>query len=105
MLNMQEIQNLENSEILLQKKTNDKKTLLDLDGTLVHSQFQPFDISSDIILKIESKGELHDIHVLVRLVMKKFLENMGKIYKIVIFTTLVSKYADPLLDILDNDKN
>ena len=106
MLNMQEIQNLQNSEILLPKKTSDKKTLvLDLDETLVHSQFQPFDIPSDITLKIELEGELHDIHVLVRPGVKEFLENMGKIYEIVIFTASVSKYADPLLDIIDKEKN
>ena len=106
MLNMQEIQNLQNSDILLPKKTCDKKTLvLDLDETLVHSQFQPFDVPSDITLKIELEGELHDIHVLVRPGVKEFLESMGKIYEIVIFTASVSKYADPLLDILDKDKN
>ena len=106
MFNMQEIQNLENPDYLLPKKTCDKKTLvLDLDETLVHSQFQPFDVPSDITLKIELEDELHDIHVLVRPGVKEFLENMGKIYEIVIFTASVSKYADPLLDILDKEKN
>ena len=50
---MQEVQNL-NSDNLLPKKNCDKKTLvLDLDETLVHSQFQPFNVPSDITLKIE----------------------------------------------------
>ena len=102
---MQEVQNL-NSDNLLPKKNCDKKTLvLDLDETLVHSQFQPFNVPSDITLKIELENEIHDIHVLVRPGVKEFLENMGKIYEIVIFTASVSKYADPLLDILDKDKN
>ena len=106
MFNIQEMQNLDNSDNLLPKKTCDKKTLvLDLDETLVHSQFQPFDVPSDITLKIELEDELHDIHVLVRPGVKEFLENMGKIYEIVIFTASVSKYADPLLDILDKEKN
>ncbi len=106
MLNMAEAQNLENSDYFLPKKTCNKKTLvLDLDETLVHSQFQPFSVPSDIILKVELEEELHDIHVMVRPGVKEFLENMGKIYEIVIFTASVSKYADPLLDILDKDKN
>ncbi len=34
----------------------------------------------------------------------KFLQRMGKIYEIVIFTASMSKYADPLIDILDTHK-
>ena len=91
---------------LLPKSSSDKKTLvLDLDETLVHSQFQPFDVPSDIILKIELENELHDIHVMVRPGVSEFLKTMGKIYEIVIFTASVSKYADPLLDIIDKEKN
>ena len=91
---------------LLPKSSSNKKTLvLDLDETLVHSQFQPFDVPSDIILKIELENELHDIHVMVRPGVSEFLKNMGKIYEIVIFTASVSKYADPLLDIIDKEKN
>ena len=91
---------------LLPKQSSDKKTLvLDLDETLVHSQFQPFDVPSDIILKIELENEFHDIHVMVRPGVSEFLKNMGKIYEIVIFTASVSKYADPLLDIIDKEKN
>ena len=91
---------------LLPKQSSNKKTLvLDLDETLVHSQFQPFDVPSDITLKIELENELHDIHVMVRPGVSEFLKNMGKIYEIVIFTASVSKYADPLLDIIDKEKN
>ena len=91
------------SSYLLPKQSSDKKTLvLDLDETLVHSQFQPFDSPSDIILKIELEN---DIHVMVRPGVSEFLKNMGKIYEIVIFTASVSKYADPLLDIIDKEKN
>ena len=94
------------SSYLLPKQSSDKKTLvLDLDETLVHSQFQPFDAPSDIILKIELENEFHDIHVMVRPGVSEFLKNMGKIYEIVIFTASVSKYADPLLDIIDKEKN
>ena len=106
MNNIPEVKNLDNLDNLLPKKSGDKKTLvLDLDETLVHSQFQPFDVPSDITLKIELEDELHDIHVMVRPGVKEFLENMGKIYEIVIFTASVSKYADPLLDIIDKEKN
>ena len=87
---------------LLPPKISNKKTLvLDLDETLVHSNFIPFQIPSDVIIKIELENIIHDIHVLVRPGVKEFLEKMSKKYEIVIFTASLSKYADPLLDIID----
>ena len=87
---------------LLPPKISDKKTLvLDLDETLVHSGFIPFNCPSDVIIKIELDNNIHDIHVLVRPGVKEFLEKMSKRYEIVIFTASLSKYADPLLDIID----
>ena len=94
----------ENFNYLLPKRNINKKTLvLDLDETLVHSQFDPFDRPSDINLRIEIENEMHDIYVMVRPGVKHFLENMGKIFEIVIFTASLSKYADPLIDIIDED--
>ena len=87
---------------LLPPKLSNKKTLvLDLDETLVHSNFLPFPRPSDVIIQIELDNEIHDIHVLVRPGVKEFLEKMSKRYEIVIFTASLSKYADPLLDIID----
>ena len=92
-------------ELLLPPKMSKKKTLvLDLDETLVHSQFGAFNIPSDVIINIEIENELHDIHVLIRPGVKEFLEKMSKKYEIVIFTASISKYAGPLLDILDKEK-
>ena len=92
-------------ELYLPPNSSKKKTLvLDLDETLVHSQFGPFNIPSDVVINIEIENELHDIHVLIRPGVKEFLEKMSKKYEIVIFTASISKYAGPLLDILDKDK-
>ena len=89
---------------LLSPKTCQKKTLvLDLDETLVHSQFLPFPIKSDAILKINIQEQVQDIHVLIRPGVQTFLQRLSKLYEIVIFTASVSKYADPLLDLLDKD--
>ena len=85
-------------------KTGKKTLVLDLDETLVHSQFGPFDIPSDVVINIEIENEIHDIHVLVRPGVKEFLEKISKKYEIVIFTASISKYAGPLLDILDKNK-
>ena len=91
-----------NDEILLPPKTNKKKTLvLDLDETLVHSQFMEFSDKSDLVIQIEIENEIHDIHVKVRPGVKEFLEKMEKIFELVVFTASISKYADPLLDLID----
>ena len=90
---------------LLPPKTTDKKTLvLDLDETLVHSSFIPFPIPSDLIIQIELENEIHDIHILIRPYVKEFLEKMSKRFEIVIFTASISKYANPLLDLIDKNK-
>ena len=92
-------------ELLLPPNLTQKKTLvLDLDETLVHSQFGPFNIPSDVVINIEIENELHDIHVLIRPGVKEFLEKMAEIFEIVIFTASISKYAGPLLDLLDKKK-
>ena len=90
-----------NNGLLPPKITNKKTLVLDLDETLVHSNFIPFNCPSDVIIKIELENIIHDIHVLVRPGVKEFLEKMSKKYEIVIFTASLSKYADPLLDIID----
>ena len=92
------------NKYLLPPKTSNLKTLvLDLDETLVHSQFLEFSSPSDIIIKIEIEKEIYDIHVLVRPGVKEFLENMKNYYEIVIFTASISNYADILLNIIDQN--
>lgn len=89
-------------KFLLPPKMSNLKTLvLDLDETLVHSGFAPFDCPSDVIIQIELENEIHDIHVLVRPFVKEFLEKMSKHYELVVFTASLSKYANPLLNIID----
>ena len=95
-------------EILLppkSKELSNKKTLiLDLDETLVHSSFIPFE-KNDIVLNVDFEGVLYNIYVLIRPHVEKFLKNIAKFFEIVVFTASISKYASPLLDILDKEKN
>jgi Dullard-like phosphatase family protein len=89
-----------------EKKFKDKKTLLlDLDETLVHSGFKQFNpnIPSDLIMNIELENQKREIHVLIRPGVKEFLDRISKRFEIIIFTASLSKYASPLIDILDNN--
>ena len=92
------------SYILPPKNKGDyRKTLvLDLDETLVHSGFTDFN-PSDIILPIKIDDEVHNIHVLIRPGVNQFLSILSKFYEIIIFTASLSKYASPLLDIIDRN--
>ena len=103
LLNQQDyIKNSCLSNINNSNKNNFKKTLiLDLDETLVHSAFYPFQTKSDIILNINLDGKNHIIHVLKRPNLDYFLKKVSEIYNIIIFTASLSQYASPLIDILD----
>jgi len=95
------------NKYLLPEKTSNKKTLvLDLDETLVHSVggivANPGTPSqSDFTIKVPQINSSHDIHVMVRPHVEEFLERMSKRFELVIFTASISKYANPLLNIVD----
>ncbi len=74
--------------------------VLDLDETLVHSSFKPIP-SPDYILPVEIDGKVIDVYVLKRPWCDHFMESVGHRFEVVVFTASLSKYADPLLDLLD----
>jgi RNA polymerase II subunit A small phosphatase-like protein len=77
-----------------------RKTLvLDLDETLVHSQFDEVKNSPpDYTIPVEIDNKTCKIFVQKRPGAEYFLEEMAKYYEVVIFTASLSKYADPLMD-------
>ena len=74
--------------------------VLDLDETLVHSSFKPVP-KPDYVIPIEIEGAIHYVYVLKRPGCDEFLKRMGELFEVVVFTASLSKYADPLLDLLD----
>lgn len=79
----------------------DRKCLvLDLDETLLHSSFKMLP-SADYIVPVEIESQTHNVYVIKRPGVDHFLTEMGKIYEVVVFTASLSKYADPVLDMLD----
>ena len=78
-----------------------KTLLLDVDETLVHSSFTPTD-KADIVLPIDIEGRTCNIYVQVRPFCCEFIVEVGKYFEVVIFTASLSKYAIPLMDILDH---
>jgi len=81
-----------------------KKTLvLDLDETLVHSSFKPI-TNADFIIPVEIEDQIHQVYVVKRPGVDKFMKFVGEKYEVVVFTASLSKYADPVLDLLDIHK-
>jgi len=81
-----------------------KKTLvLDLDETLVHSSFKPIP-NPDFIVPVEIEDQVHKVYVAKRPWVDKFMKEMGPYFEVVVFTASLSKYADPVLDLLDIHK-
>lgn len=77
-----------------------KCVIIDLDETLVHSSFKPVS-NADFIVPVEIEGVIHQVYVLKRPFCDEFLERMGELFECVLFTASLSKYADPVTDLLD----
>ncbi|XP_061774417.1 uncharacterized protein LOC133564249 [Nerophis ophidion] len=89
--------------LLPQMKSNDTGKIcvvIDLDETLVHSSFTPVN-NADFITPIDIDGEVHQVYVSKRPHVDEFLKRMGEMFECVLFTASLSKYADPVSDILD----
>ncbi|XP_041857297.1 carboxy-terminal domain RNA polymerase II polypeptide A small phosphatase 1-like [Melanotaenia boesemani] len=89
--------------LLPQLKSNDEGKIcvvIDLDETLVHSSFKPVN-NADYIIPVEIEGTLHQVYVLKRPHVDEFLKRMGELFECVLFTASLSKYADPVSDLLD----
>ncbi|KAF2448929.1 phospho protein phosphatase-like protein [Karstenula rhodostoma CBS 690.94] len=77
-----------------------KCLVLDLDETLVHSSFKIL-AQADFTIPVEIEGQYHNVYVIKRPGVDQFMKRVGELYEVVVFTASVSKYGDPLLDILD----
>ena len=82
-----------------------KTLVLDLDETLVHSQFKPTN-NADFELTINisnTPNQVMDQKVFVakRPYCDKFLEAVAPNFEIIMFTASLSRYADPLFKMLD----
>ncbi|KAG0361266.1 hypothetical protein BGZ54_009163 [Gamsiella multidivaricata] len=77
-----------------------KCLVLDLDETLVHSSFKLIP-QADYVVPVEIDNQSHNVYVIKRPGVDTFLQKMGELYEVVIFTASLSKYADPVLDMLD----
>ncbi|GCB82202.1 hypothetical protein scyTo_0021956, partial [Scyliorhinus torazame] len=57
--------------------------------------------NADFIIPVEIDGTMHQVYVLKRPHVDVFLKRMGELFECVLFTASLSKYADPVADLLD----
>lgn len=77
---------------------------MDLDETLVHSSFKYLH-TADFVLPVDIDDQIHNVYVIKRPGVDEFLQRVGELYEVVVFTASVSRYGDPLLDVLDKSNN
>jgi carboxy-terminal domain RNA polymerase II polypeptide A small phosphatase len=77
--------------------------VLDLDETLVHSQFVQIP-NPDYVVEVDLEGRKNNIYVLKRPFVDQFLQIMAQHYEVIIYTASLSKYADPLMDMMDPNR-
>ncbi|KAL0230548.1 hypothetical protein PCE1_004107 [Barthelona sp. PCE] len=89
-----------------EKYVNKKTLVLDLDETLIHSTFMPTpNTRSDYALPVVIDGTTFMAYVGKRPYVDEFIMKVTEMFEVVIFTASISKYADPLIDLIDyNEK-
>lgn len=95
------------------QRSTDKTLVLDLDDTLIHTFSPSFDYSNfDVDRKAvqavtcvdPARLNTIDMKVVVRPYATQFLKKLSKAYEIIIFTAAQQFYADPIIDLLDPDR-
>ena len=94
---------LEEKRVILPEiSCSGKKTLiLDLDETLIHSDFDNFYCNHDSIIIFTYNNEEVTVPIFIRPGLFEFLHNISQIFEIFIFTASIREYADAILNQLD----
>ena len=74
--------------------------VLDLDETLVHCTVEPI-TNADLQFPVNFNGNRYDVYVRKRPYLDHFLEQVSKIFEVVVFTASQKIYAETLLNLLD----
>jgi Dullard-like phosphatase family protein len=83
-------------------KTEKKKTvILDLDETMIHSDFTSKYENHDHLITFVSDGEEFSVAIFIRPGLNDFLEKLSEKFEVVVFTASVKEYADAVLNYLD----
>ena len=102
-----EIENISNSFILLENKSNKKTLILDLDETLIHSDLDLIYKNHIITLYFDSEDDDEKnipIPLILRPVLFDFLNYAKEKFELIIFTASHKNYADKIIDYIEKEK-
>jgi Dullard-like phosphatase family protein len=86
-------------------RTSDRKSLfLDLDETLVHSDFCHFYKKHDVYLDFKFESQNVTVPVLLRPGLYEFLDYCSSVFDVYIFTASRKEYADCIIDHIEKNK-
>ncbi|KAJ3433302.1 scp1-like small phosphatase 4-related [Anaeramoeba flamelloides] len=86
------------------KRDRGKITLcLDLDLTLIYSQFTPFE-GYEFTFTLQNENGTHNVYVKKRPFLEEFLTRCSELFEVVLFTASQRAYAEKILNWLDPDR-
>lgn len=57
--------------------------------------------NADYVIPVNIEGTVHHVYVIKRPCVDEFMERVGRLFEVIVYTASLAKYADPLLDQLD----
>lgn len=91
----------ENNIILPDSDLNKKTLILDLDETLIHSDFDSNYPTHDHVVSFTYEDQEVMVPIILRPGLMHFLENIAEVFEVFVFTASKREYADAILDFLD----
>ncbi len=88
-------------KVILPETEKKRTVILDLDETLIHSDFKGIYENHDHVISFNSDGETFSVPIFIRPCLKDFLEHISENFELVVFTASVKEYADAVLNYLD----
>lgn len=92
---------IEQRRVLLPEQNTKKTLILDLDETLIHSDFEGYYKNYDSIINFSYNNEDIFVPIFIRPGLFEFLHNISQIFEIIVFTASIKEYADAILNFLD----
>jgi len=91
-------------QVILPQSTKQKTLVLDLDETLIHSDFLLNSSNHDAFLEVGLEEQTLKIPLILRPNLFKFLDFCSENYELILFTASKKEYANCIINYIEKDK-